>query len=115
MNTQHLTPFHYRIILKDISEGKSESFEAYVPAFHAYNFGNSPDEALEAYKIYFISEKKRRDDNLIAMPQPDIMLKQKQVPLRLNINLYERVVDLARRRGMSFNKYVGKVLEESGE
>ena len=49
-----LTRNHYKIIIRDISEGKGEAFEAYVPAFDSRNFGDTIDEALKSYFVYFL-------------------------------------------------------------
>lgn len=106
------TPFSYRIILKDLSEGKGEAFEAYVPAFQSHNFGDTPEDAINSYKKYFQSEVKRRKKEKISMPMPDIMEIQKQVPLRMNVGLYNQVADLAKQQGLSFNKFVVKTLED---
>ncbi len=103
--------YHYRVILSDISQGKGEAFEAYVPAFQSYHLGETPSEALSSYQTYFLDEKKRREKADIAMPTPDIEPKQKQVPVRLNVDLYERISTLARQRGTSFNKFVVQTLE----
>lgn len=112
MKVTSYTPFSYRIIVKDLSEGRGEAFEAYVPAFASHNFGDTPEEAIGAYKLYFSSELKRRKKEKIAMPLPDICDQQKQVPLRLSLTLYNQLVETARQRGLSFNKFVVKTLEE---
>jgi hypothetical protein len=107
-----LTPNHYKIIIRDISEGIGEAFEAYVPAFNAFNYGDSIEEALKSYYIYFKSEEKRRKKLGIDMPKPDVMRgKIKQVPLRLPENVYEKTMSKAKEKGMSFNGFVAIMLE----
>jgi len=107
-----LTPNHYKIILRDISEGRGEAFETYVPAFNAHNFGDTVNKALKAYQIYFKSEKKRREKQNIPMPKPDVTKENiRQVPLRLPESVYEKIVHQSKDSGLSFNSFVTKTLE----
>ncbi len=108
---KQLTPNHYKIILRDISEGEGGAFEVFAPAFHAYCFGDSPLEALESYYIYFEDEKERREKEKIPMPKSDIMpQKLKQVPLRIPQDVYEHIASTAREKGISFNSMVTGIL-----
>ena len=107
-----LTPFHYRFMVQDISAGQGEAFEVYVPAFQSHHLGGNPMEAMEAYTVYFADEKKRRKKEGIAMPKPDVEKQQKQVPVRMNIELYEQISSLAKQKGTSFNKFVVETLEK---
>ena len=107
-----MTPNHYKIIIRDISEGRGEAFEAYVPAFDAHNFGDTFEEAIKSYLIYFKSEEKRRAKMNIAMPKPDVIKeKTKQVPLRLPESIYEKALQQSKESGLSFNGFVAKTLE----
>ena len=108
-----ITPNHYKIIIRDISEGQGEAFEAYIPAFDAHHFGDTIKEALKSYYIYFESEKERRKKLNLAMPKSDVIQEKiKQVPLRLPANLYEKIVSQAKNHGISFNSFVAKLLEK---
>ena len=99
-----LTQNHYKVIIHDISEGRGEGFEAYVPAFNAHNFGDTMEEALESYYIYFEDEKERREKEGIPMPKPDVIEYEiKQVPLRIPESLYQKILSLSKNRGLSFN------------
>jgi hypothetical protein len=107
-----LNPNHYKIIIRDISEGSGEAFEAYIPAFDAHNFGDTIDAAIKSYFVYFKSEEKRRKKLGIDMPKPDVMReKVKQVPLRLPENIYEKIMSKAKEKGMSFNGFVSVMLD----
>ena len=107
-----ITSNHYKIIIRDISEGKGEAFEAYVPAFDAHNFGDTIEEAIKSYLIYFKSEEKRRAKMGLPMPKPDVIKEKiKQVPLRLAESIYEKALQQSKENGQSFNSYVSKALE----
>jgi hypothetical protein len=107
-----LTPNHYKIILRDISEGRGEAFEAFVPAFHAFNFGDTVEEALETYHIYFKDEAKRRAKLGIPMPKSDVTEEKiKQVPLRIPMNVFEKIASMSKDSGLSFNGFVTRTLE----
>jgi len=107
-----LTPNHYKVILRDISEGRGEAFEAFVPAFHTFNFGDTIEEALETYRIYFKSEAKRRKKFGIPMPKSDVgQEKNKQIPLRLPESIYEKILSLSKDKGLSFNSFVTHALD----
>ena len=107
-----LTPNHYKIIIRDISEGSGEAFEAYIPAFDAHNFGETIEQALKSYYIYFKSEEKRRRKLGIDMPKPDVIREKiKQVPLRLAEDVYEKTMSRAKEKGLSFNGFVAGMLE----
>ena len=112
---KELKPHHYRVVLRDISDGEQEGFDAYIPAFMAHCFGDSILEALESYYIYFEDEKDRRKEEGIPMPTPDsITEKTKQVPLRLPESTYERLANMAKNQGTSFNRLVIGILEGVG-
>ena len=112
---KELKPHHYKIILRDISEGNQEGFSVDVPAFHAYCYGDSIEGALESYYIYFEDEKERRKKEGIPMPKPDAAReKTKQVPLRLPESTYEKLAAMAKEHGTSFNRFVVGVLEGIG-
>ena len=111
----NLTTNHYKIILRDISEGRGEAFEAYVPAFDAHNFGDTIEKALKTYQTYFKSESKRRERLGISMPKPDVTQeKTKQVPLRLPESVYEKIMHQSKDSGLSFNGFVTRTLENLG-
>jgi hypothetical protein len=108
----NLTPNHYKIILRDISEGKGKAFEAFVPAFHAFNFGDTIEEALKTYQIYFKSEAKRREKLGIPMPKSDVAEEKiKQVPLRIPESVFEKIASMSKNSGLSFNGFVTRTLE----
>ena len=108
-------PHHYKIILRDISEGDQEGFEVYVPALHAYCYGDTVEGALESYYIYFEDEQERRKKEGIDMPKSDVKpQKLKQVPLRLPQDVYEQAMSVAKSRGMSFNAFVTDILAVTG-
>src|SRR5690606_8383049 len=78
-----IKPHHYKIIVRDISEGKEKGFEVFAPALHAYCLGETLEEALEAYYVYFKDEVERRKKANLRMPKPDSMKEEiKQIPLR---------------------------------
>jgi len=108
---KNFTPHFYKIMLRDISEGQGEAFEAYVPAFDSHNFGDTIEDALKAYYKYFASELKHRKKDGIEMPKPDAFEERmKQVPLRLPESIYEKNVQKAKEQGKSFNAFVTAVL-----
>jgi len=108
----NLNSNHYKIILRDISEGRGEAWEAYVPAFDAHNFGDTIEKALKTYHIYFKSEAKRREKLGIPMPKSDVgQEKIRQVPLRLPESIYEKISSLSKNNGLSFNGFVTRALE----
>ena len=108
-------PHHYKVILRDISEGNQEGFEIYVPALHAYCFGDTIEGALQSYYIYFEDEVERRKKEKIDMPKPDVKpQKLRQIPLRLPHDVYEQAVNIAKNRGMSFNALVTNMLTAIG-
>lgn len=112
---KEIKPHHYKIVLRDISDGEQVGFDAYSPAFHAHCFGDSIPEALESYYIYFEDEKKRRKKEGISMPKPDgTREKTKQVPLRLPESTFEKLAAMAKEHGTSFNRFVVGILEEVG-
>ena len=110
--SQNIYPHSYKIVITDLSGGKKEAFEIYVPALDAIIFGDTIDEALEGYLGYFDSEVKRRKKEGIPMPpsdsKPDMV---KQVPLRLPQRVYQRVSENAKKQGQSFNRFVVNLLE----
>lgn len=107
-----LTPNHYKFIIRDISEGKGEAFEVFVPALNAHNFGDTIEEALNSYYVYFESEVKRRKRLKMSMPKSDIIKeKTKQVPLRLSESIYEKTASRAKEKGLSFNGFVATMLD----
>lgn len=109
-----ITPNSYKIVIRDISEGRGEAFEVFVPAFCAYNFGDTIEEAIKSYYLYFKSESKRRKKEGIPMPLPDIIpQKMKQIPLRISENTYEKVAARAEEHGLSFNRFVQSLLENA--
>ena len=112
MNT--ITPNSYKIIIRDISEGRGEAFEVFVPAFYSYNFGDTIEKAIQSYYLYFESEKKRRKKEGIHMPVPDIFpQKMKQIPLRISEGIYEKIASKAEENGLSFNRFVQSLLENA--
>lgn len=109
---QKVTPHHYKLIIRDISNGKGEAFEVYTPAFNAHHFGDSIEKALKSYYLYFESEKRRRKKENLTMPKADIENKIKQVPLRIKEDIYENILSQAKQSGLSFNGFVCQYLEE---
>ena len=109
-----MTPNHYKIMIRDISEGKGEAFEVYAPAFNSHNFGDTIDDAIHAYHLYFESEQIRREKLGIPMPKSDVLKERtKQVPLRIPESVYEKISNKAKNSGLSFNGFVTGLLENA--
>lgn len=106
------SPYQYRLIIEDMSEGRGEGIEVFVPALRAHILGGTVGEALRAYETYFADELARRKKEGMTMPAPDIQKKQKQIPLRIDEDLYEHIVTRARQKKISFNRFVEEALEQ---
>ncbi len=111
---EKIYPHSYKLEIIDLSGGKEEAFEIYVPAFKAHVFGDTIQEALKGYLGFFDEEVKLRKKEGRSMPtpdsSPDII---KQVPLRIPGRIYKRISEAAKKEGHSFNSYVTKMLENS--
>lgn len=110
---EKIYPHSYKLVITDLSGGKKEAFEIYVPAFKAHIFGDTIAEALKGYMQFFDEEVELRKKKKIFMPKPDYKSDEiKQVPLRLSESVYQRISEKAKKEGKSFNSFVAKLLEE---
>ena len=109
---EKIYPHSYKLVITDLSGGLKKAFEIYVPALKAHVSGETIEDALKAYMIFFDNEVKWRKKKKIAMPvpdsKPDVI---KKVLLRIPMGLYLKISELAKREGKSFNSYVTTVLE----
>lgn len=110
---EKIYPHSYKLVITDLSGGKKEAFEIYVPAFRAHVFGDTIAEALEGYVGFFDDEVKLRKKKGIPMPKPDSKPDMiKQVPLRIPERTYRRIAEVAKKEGQSFNRFVANLLDK---
>lgn len=111
--SKRIYPHSYKLEITDLSGGKEEAFEIYVPALDAYIFGDTIAEALEGYLAFFDDEVKLRKKEGRLLPKPDFDKDIiKQVPLRVPERIYKRISKVAKKEGRSFNSFVTHLLEE---
>lgn len=106
-------PHSYRVVITDLSGGLEKAFEIYVPAFNVRLFGNTVEKALKNYMEFFDKEIRQRKKQKIPMPLPDFKPDTiKRVLLRIPTRLYEKIMELAKKEGKSFNRFVVTLLEK---
>lgn len=112
--SEKVYPHSYKLELIDLSGGKEEAFEIYVPAFKAHIFGDTIEEALEGYMQFFDEEVALRKKKKISMPMPDSKSDLiKQIPLRIPNRVYQSISEKAKKEGQSFNQFVAHLLENA--
>ena len=101
----------YDYLVRNISEGGETAYEAYIPAFNGFAFGDNMEELEEGIRFSIESEIAERKKNHQPIPLPD---KQKNFSgkfvVRVTPSLHEMLVLKAKAARKSLNAFIGEKL-----